>query len=271
MRESVVGSEVLDSPLSLKQLKELLHVQPGVVLVGGQALAFWADYYDALGQGFESGLTTDLDFFGTREQAQAHIAQLRAVFPSKLRFEIATIDTPPPSAAVILIDNFSGQSEPMVIDYVTALAGYKIESEARMLKHAVDISVDGMPIKCMHPFDCLKSRIHNLALLPQKRTELGVEQCNTAIRVAREMCVENCKDDWSTQRNIALPMAEGIIELAAHKHSLDARRLYGIDVMSAIVPDVFCKDFQSLRWPQAHAYVEAKYARMLSCYSSRKA
>lgn len=261
-----MGSEVLSSPLSLEQLKELLHVQPGVVLVGGQALAFWADYYDALGQGFESGLTKDLDFFGTREQAQAHIAQLSAAFPSKLRFEIATIDTPPPSAAVILIDDFGDQSEPMVIDYVTALAGYKLESEARMLRHAVDISVDGMPIKCMHPFDCLKSRIHNLELLPQKRTELGIEQCQTAVRVAREMIVENCGGDWPTQRNIALPMAEGIIELAAHRHSLEARRLYGIDVMSAIAPEVFCEDFQRLRWPQAHAYVEAKYARMLSCY-----
>lgn len=262
-----MASEVLDSPLSLEKLKELLHVQPGVVLVGGQALAFWGDYYDALGQGFESGLTTDLDFFGTREQAQAHIAQLRVVFPSRLRFEVATVDTPPPSAAVIFIENFGGQTEPMVIDYVTALAGYKVESEARMLRHAVDISVDGIPIKCMHPFDCLKSRIHNLALLPQKRTELGVEQCNTAVRVAREMILENCSSGWPAQRNIALPMAEGIIELAAHRHSLDARRLYGIDVMSAIVPDVFCKDFQQIRWPQAFSYVEAKYVRMLSRYS----
>ena len=229
-------------------------------------MAFWADYYGALGQGYETGLTTDLDFFGTREQAKSHIAQLKAVFPSHVRFEIAPPDTPPPSAAVILIDNFAGQTEPMVIDYVTALAGYKLESEAKMLTRSVDISVDGLPIKCMHPFDCLKSRIHNLALLPQKRTELGIEQCNTAIRVARGMLIENCGGEWSQQRNVALPMAEGIIELAAHKHSLDARRLYGIDVMSAISPEIFCAQFKELRWPQASHYVQSKYDRMLSRY-----
>lgn len=256
-----MGPEVLANPLSLEQLKELLHVQPGVVLVGGQALAFWADYYDALGQGFEAGLTKDVDFFGTREQAQAHIAQLSAAFPTKLRFEIATIDTPPPSAAVILIEDFAGQPEPMVIDYVTALAGYQLESEKRMLRRAVDISVDGMPIKCMHPFDCLKSRIHNLAMLPEKRTELGVEQCHTAIRVAREMLLETCRDGRAAQRNIALPMAEGIIELAAHRHSLAVRRLYGIDVMSAIVPDAFCENFQQKRWPQALSYVGHKFEK----------
>lgn len=259
-----MASEVLSSPLSLEQLKELLHVQPGVVLVGGQALAFWADYYEALGQGFESGLTTDLDFFGNREQARAHIAQLKAAFPEHVRYEIATLDTPPPSAAVILIDNFSGQKEPMVIDYVTALAGYKWESEAKMLTRAVDVSVDGLAIKCMHPFDCLKSRIHNLALLPNKRSELGVEQCHTAIRVARGMLIENCRGDWHQQRNIALPMAEGLIELAAHKHSLEARIHYGIDVLSAIAPENFCRSFQDFRWPQASKYVQRKYNRMIS-------
>ena len=259
-----MGPEVLDSPLSLDQLKELLHVQPGVVLVGGQALAFWADYYDTLGQGYEAGLTTDLDFFGTRQQAQLHAAQLKAAFPSNIRFEIAHLDTPPPSAAVIWVDNFAGQTEPMVIDYINALAGYKLESEKRMLVRSVDISIDGLPIKCMHPFDCLKSRIHNLALLPGKRTELGVEQCSTAIRVVREMLVENCQGDWHTQRSIALPMAEAVIELASHRHSLEARRIYNTDVMSAIKPELFCQNFQELRWPRAKKYVQAKYDRMLS-------
>lgn len=261
-----MGPEVLDRPLSLNQLKELVKVQPGVTLVGGQAVAFWADYYNALDKGFEAGLTKDLDFFGTRDQAKAHIVQLKAAFPLCVRFEIATIDTPPPSAAVILIDNFHGQKEPMVIDYVSAMAGYELESEKRMLKQAVNIFIDDVTLKCMHPFDCVKSRIHNLALLPAKRTELGIEQCKTAIRAARAMLTENSSGDWNQERQVALRMAEALISLAAHRHSLEVRRLYGIDVMQSIDSSTFCDSFKTIRWPRALKYIDDKFTRMSSRY-----
>ncbi len=231
--------------------------------MGGQALAFWADHYGVLGQGFEAGPTRDLDFFGTGTQARAHIAQLQKTSRFDLRFEIATIDTPPPSSAVILIDNFGGRPESLIIDYVTALAGYCIESEERMRRRTVDVSIGAVSLKCMHPFDCLKSRVHNVALIPGKDTELGIEQCRTAVRVVRRMLDENCLV-WSRQRNIALKMAEAVIDLALHPHSLEARLRYDVDVMAAINPDSFCSKFRSTRWPQANAYVERKYAQLVS-------
>lgn len=213
-----MGAEVLGTPLTLEQLSDFLHAQPGVVLVGGQALAFWADYYDALGTGYESGLTRDLDFFGTRDQARIHALALQARFPERVTFQMATLDTPPPSTAVIFVEDIDGQLEPLVIDYISAMAGYQYETERRMLERAPQVHVAGVPIHAMHPFDCLKSRIHNLALIPRKRSELGIEQAQTSIRVVRAMLGDDCAAGWNRERSTALRTAEAIIELALHRH-----------------------------------------------------
>lgn len=256
-----MGAQVLGSPLSLEQLSDFLHVQPGVVLVGGQALAFWADYYQALGTGYEAGLTRDLDFFGTRDQAHVHALALQTRFPERVRFQMATLDTPPPSTAVIFVEDIEGQLDPLVIDYVSAMAGYQYETERRMLEHAQHVTVAGVDIRAMHPFDCLKSRIHNLALIPAKRSELGVEQARTAIRVVRAMLAEHCQMGWEMERASALPVAEAVIELALHRHGMQARHLYCLDVLQGVPVEAFCRRFQDTRWPQARAYVDRRFAR----------
>jgi hypothetical protein len=256
-----VGAEVLGTPLTLEQLSYFLHAQPGVVLVGGQALAFWADYYDALGTGYESGLTRDLDFFGTRDQARIHALALQARFPDRVTFQMATLDTPPPSTAVIFVEDIDGQLEPLVIDYISAMAGYQYETERRMLERAPHVHVAGVPIRAMHPFDCLKSRIHNLALIPRKRSELGIEQARTSIRVVRAMLKDDCAAGWDRERSTALRTAEAIIELALHRHGMEARPLYGIDVLEAIPAEAFCDRFKDTRWPQVRRYVDARFKR----------
>ena len=219
-------------------------------------MAFWADYYQVIPSGaLEAGVTRDIDFIGNREAAKLHAIALEAKFPKKVKYTLATIDTPPPSVAVIMLRDFQGYAETIVIDYVSSLIGYTPESEDRLRRHAVPVEIDGRELLVMHPVDCLKSRIHNLIQLPSKRNELGAEQLRLAIKVAREYLAQQ-KDNL---RGAALPVAEEIIRLAQSRDGVAARKQFGIDVLEAIPAEAMGEMFQARRWPQVLAYMGRRF------------
>lgn len=250
-----MAQEVL-KPLTTSQLKELLSVQPNVVLVGGQALAFWADYYKVIPSGaLEAGVTRDIDFIGRINDAETHAISLTAKFPAKVSYTLATIDTPPPSVAVIMLKDAFGNEESIVIDYVSALIGYTLKSEAQLRRHAVPVDIDSVEVLVMHPFDCLKSRVHNLIQLPSKKNELGLEQLRLAVQVVREYL----QDQSESQRGTALPVAEAVIELAQSRDGVRVRREFGINVLDAIPVERMCQLFQDKRWPQVVEYMARRF------------
>jgi hypothetical protein len=113
----------------------------------------------------------------------------------------------------------------------------------------------------MHPFDCLKSRVHNLISIPAKRTELGVEQCRTAVSVARAVLEATCAEGSDAERARALPLAEAVIDLARHPNAMDVRQRFAINILDAIPVDAFASRFRSHRWPQAVRYLDDRFAR----------
>lgn len=252
---------VAHGPLAAHDLQHFFRVADDVVLVGGQALAFWADAYGILSSAAAAGLTRDIDFFGTRLAAEEHALRLRVQFPNRVSYTLATLDDPPPRSAVICVSDYLGVAEHLIIDYVIGMAGYEDTAERRMLAHSVPVEAYGVSFRVMHPFDCLKSRVHNLISIPAKRTELGVEQCRTAVSVARAVLEATCAEGGDAERARALPLAEAVIDLALHPNAMDVRQRFDINVLDAIPVNAFASRFRSHRWPRAVRYVDDRFAR----------
>ena len=70
----------------------------GIVLIGGQAVAFWIRYFNIRPR--LAALTKDIDYLGTRTEAKRAAARL--TFPHKLK--LATLDDATPSAALLSVE-----------------------------------------------------------------------------------------------------------------------------------------------------------------------
>lgn len=235
------------------------------MLVAGQALATWADFYGVLPEGaLEAGVTRDFDFLGDKSQAGSHAEGLKVLFQERVEFYVPSPGDQTPNSAIIIINDLNGRSEPIVIDYLRALQGYTARDEDRLRSIAVKAQIHGRDLLVMHPFDCLKSRIHNIATLPSKRNEMGFAQARLAIKVLNRHLADVC--DNGDERRVGLPLAERVLELA---HSADGKWVWatqGIDLLDAVPSASFCQPFQELRWPQALAYVTRRreaYAKAL--------
>ncbi|UHD15687.1 hypothetical protein [Thiocapsa bogorovii] len=91
---------------------------------------------------------------------------------------IPTPDNPTPNTAVILDD-----ADTVVADFLGMVAGL---SETDILRRRLPIELEtGERVYILHPFDCLASRLANVALLPAKRSPRGFEQ----LRAAIQMCL----------------------------------------------------------------------------------
>lgn len=262
---------VADGPLAPHDLPHFFRVDADVVLVGGQALAFWADIYGILSHAAAAGLTKDIDFFGTGLAAEEHALRLRDQFPNRVSYKLATLDDQTPNSAVICVSDYLGVAEHLIIDYVIGMAGYEDTAERRMLARSVPVEAYGVSLRVMHPFDCLKTRVHNLISIPAKSTELGLEQCRTAVAVARAVLEATCAEGGDAERKRALPLAEAVITLALHPNAMDVRQRFDINVLDAIPVDAFATRFRSHRWPQAVHYVNDRFARRFRGASRRSA
>lgn len=128
-----------------------------LVLVGGQALAFWARYYSIEPpDDLVPYVTLDVDFLGGAVDARTFAAGLPAA-----RVYIASLDDHTPSSARVVSNNVLGKT--LEVDFLHSLAGL---SERDVRNSAVSVDApQGASIRIMHPLHCLESRIVNLALL----------------------------------------------------------------------------------------------------------
>jgi hypothetical protein len=240
----------------------LFKADPDSSMVGGQALATWADYYaveppDAL----SAGVTVDLDFLGNRAKAVAYSRRLTPLLPAYSvevqtpEFGDATIN-----AAIIRIRGPGHIEHPIRIDFVTSMCGYPEEELNRLVRRLVTLELEDVRIDVMHPIDCLRSRVHNYITLPAKRNEKGLAQVTLAMRVVRAFLVEQCGLDGG-ERAQALKAAREVVELACHQVGLRLWKTTGVDLISAVDPTTFqSQAFQNEYWPRALAAIQKRRA-----------
>lgn len=163
--EAAIGEPLLRRILSL--------AGRDMVLVGGQALAFWAAHYGVAEP--QSAITKDADFLGTR----ADVKRLAAGIGGTMEFPHERALT----ALMGQVRKHLPGDDYVNIDVMFRVYG-DVTAEA-IRARAVTAEVDGVAFKVMHPLDVLQGRLENLYGLPEKQDEHGLAQLILAIEMVQ--------------------------------------------------------------------------------------
>ena len=235
----------------------ILAAAPEGVLIGGMALAFWADEFGILPEGaLQAGVTFDADFLGTRGEAEATADRLAERMPGQVEILLPDMDRQTANSAKILLYRSHGRSDAVEIDYVSGVYGFTMEAEQRLRHRSFRVKTPFGEVTVMHPIDCLISRVMNLDGLPSKRNPAGIAQCRLAVAVTRAFIGAQCTDKSKQAMKTSLKAAEVVAELAMTAPAQRIAIEYGIDLLEAIPADaIHSGQFREVRWPQIQRLV----------------
>jgi hypothetical protein len=231
LREVALTEEEKDTILS--------YCGPEPLLVGGQALAFWAIWFN-IESPAELGdkITTDADFIGSSTNA--------AVLNRQLKWTMWTPSwddsTPQTAKLTKRVDN-NGVKQ---IDFLHSIVGLDTKE---IRKQAVAINLPpSSKITILHPVDVLTSRLKNLQHLPEKQNKVGVAQADLAIKIASAFLGTLLA---TPHRRELLMWVEHVARIALDKSLGNTLDRYRLDPLKSIpVGDIEVPEFQAKRWPQ---------------------
>ena len=240
---------------------------PHLILVGGQALAFWMSRYDVSAPEAFAFVSRDMDFLtrsaGDKEEVirLAKILGGRAVIPHE-RALTALV-----GQAVRPLDD----AQYINVDVVFKIYGANAEL---VRKAAVDVNDADLMFRVMHPMDVLKSRLDNLHGLKEKQTALGQAQLEAAIRVAQrfQRSIADELRPSAGARSPALRFARFIESLAlsdAGRKVAERNRIFVADAIEpAAMDDV---GFREKKLPQLLGMMSPQRRDELAHEPSRRA
>ncbi len=253
--------------LTEEEIDQILRSCDGrALLVGGQALAFWAQHYQLRLPGvLSANVTSDADFVGAAQVARD---LWRSLKPMGWRYWQPSADDATSQTAK-LTKRIEGQGIKQ-IDFLGSIVGLKtegIQQRATVLNLA-----DGMRIRVLHPLDVLESRLKNLAELPSKRAPQGIAQAHLAIDVVRCFLEQLLREGPPRRLFNAI---DRVARMAQEKSLESVFYGYGLDLLAAVPADrVPSEEFRTRRWPQiltlitdqrrAHAQRRARRAKPTS-------
>lgn len=233
------------------------------LLVGGQALATWAVFYDVQPAGVLSRVVTmDADFIGTRDIAKALHRQLGD--PWKVREgtlddaggQIAKVYATVPDEGIKQVDFLSG---------IVGLDTQTIRSRASALELA-----DGVVVHVLHPLDVLESRLRNLAVLSSKQNVIGVEQARLAVQVVRAF-IESHMGAGGDPR-VVRQAVKRVEHLALETQLSRVAFTYEIDVLAAVPAErISYSRFHQEQWPRVLKRLTTKREKFIALQDRRRA
>jgi len=215
-----IETEAVLSPEDLRSILKVCSAKG--VLVGGQALAFWADHF-AVNRPADlvAAVSADADFIADGDLARqlARVLGWKVWIPG---FDDATFQTG--KVTQKLPDGSVKQ-----VDFLTSVAGLVTRD---VIRRSLEMEVPDIGrLRVMHPIDVLDSRIQNLALIPAKQTPAGVAQAKLAIDVARAFIRAEIHERGERK---ALPLLERIVKFANDSGAIGVFLRYGIDPLHAV-------------------------------------
>lgn len=238
-----------EAVLSLEDLHSILKVcSDEGVLVGGQALAFWADHFDVQRPAdLEPAVSADADFIADAELAQklAEVLQWTPWIPGfdDNTFQTGKVTKKLPDGSVKQVD---------FLESVAGLVTHDVVRRALLM----EIPEVGR-LRVMHPIDVLDSRIQNLDLIPAKRTPAGVSQARLAIDVVRRFIQQEIGERGERK---TLPKLERIAAIALNDGAVRVFLRYEVDPLASVPVEEFrmTTALHSQRWPQIRSAVARK-------------
>jgi len=258
------GERETEAPLTPADVRKILSVcSPRGLLVGGQALAFWADHLQVERPAtLISGVTADADFIGDSALARdlgRHLGW---------RVWIPALDDSTPRTGKVTQRIKNGGIKQ--VDFLSGVAGLTTKD---LVRRAIEMEVPEIGLlRVLHPIDVLDSRIQNLHLLPEKRTDAGVAQAHLAVGVARAFI----RQEVGTRgERVGVKLLERVAEIAGDIAAVRVFLLYGIDPLEAVPVEDFrtTSALHKVRWPQIISEVAAKRqtSQRLASRSARSA
>ena len=214
----------------------LKHAPPELILVGGQALAFWMRRFGigARRGGAEqaiSGVTTDVDFLGSIEDGRnlSRILDARFVPSSKRTMSVLT-----GQVRIGAIGSLSYNIDILHQLYDAGGLRRSVAFTRRARGRASEVVIEGLGgIRVLHPVDVLASRIHNVAGLAASKGPHVVTQARWAVKVARR-ALERLARDGDVYADRPGALAAEIFRLALSGVGRIAWHEHGIEVANAI-------------------------------------
>ena len=242
-------------------LAKIADLERELVLVGGQAVNFWASHYQRRVPELarEAPFTSnDIDFCGDQNAVRVCAERLGGT-PRVPAFDDAT----PNSGTVVFVD---AAGVTRTLDVVSAPFGLDA-AEVHATALAVEILDDagastGVRFFVMHPVLCMESRVHNVVgLAADYDTDQGRKQLRLSILCAREF-LRDVLDGFMEAENpvrAVLKLNERIFRFSVQGQAKALYRAGHVDAAEAILDDErLPAAFRATRLPQIRAQLAAR-------------
>lgn len=248
-REAVTPRNVLD---------QLVGVAGTDVLIGGQALAFWVEYYGVEVQQDLDAISRDVDFLTVSPISHASLHRYGDV----LKGEVFVHAPNRMTALVGQAYKAVSEQELLNVDVMWTVIGLEPE---RVRRNAVRAQRGDALFLVMHPMDVLRSRLANVHQLPHKADEKGLMQLTLAIGVVRQhlrtLATQSAPDEIASGRSPLQPMVSELERLALDGAGRKVAKRHHVYVADAIDPTVIpAGAFWEKKWPQLRALMSPAYA-----------
>jgi hypothetical protein len=230
--------------------------QPAI-LVGGQSLTFWVDFFKIpVPKSNTPYLTQDADVLATKHDARIFATELHGTL------NIPKPGDHTPNTAIVTYNTPDGRT--LFVDFMGTLIGL---TNQEIRKTAVEFEHPEYGfIRILHPTLVLKSRIVNLHRLQSKRDTNGIEQARLAALAAKAF-FENYISLGLAGTNPDRYLVERVKwlgKLALSDAGIYVFTQWGIDVMEAAPRTLITnKKFHAEHWPRLESRIRAKRDRKL--------
>ena len=235
-------TEVRVPPDLLQRILELAGTD--MILVGGQALAFWAAYYHTSAPAI--AITKDVDLLGTKADVERLARGLGARAMFRRQKDMTML------LGQVLKDLPGGDY--VNIDVMFRVYG-DITTEAITARSVLAESPAGR-FRIMHPLDVLQGRLENVHGLSTKQDEHGVAQLRLAIEMTRAFLVDIASQELAgaekSGRPVVLRHLGRLETLSLSDAGRKVAKRYGVHVADAIDPTPVAdiKSFVTRKLPQ---------------------
>jgi hypothetical protein len=243
-------------------LAKVADLERELVLVGGQAVNFWASYYQHRTRELANAgpfTSKDIDFCGDPRAVRTCAERLGG------KARVATFDDATPNSGTVVFVDAAGVTR--TLDVVSAPFGLD-GKEVRTTALPVEILDEagrntGATFYVMHPVLSMESRVHNvIGLAASYDTEQGRKQLRASILCAREFL----RDVLDGQMEAADPVRavmkinERVFRFATRdRDAMELFRTRGVDPADVLVDDDrLPAAFRSKRLPQMRAELAAR-------------
>ncbi len=249
------------SSLDTEALIESLGSDVDLLLVGGQALNFWAERFSPL----EPKLATagpftskDIDFAGPTHLVKNVAAKLGGQARLPPPFD--------PSPMSGFVDYIDSEGTERTLDFLRVVYGLS-DRDVDELAIPVDVPTakGTASFRVLHPVLCLESRVHNVLNLPGYKNEHGLMQLEASVHCARCFIGElSANPDYL---RAALKLSERIFRFTIFTPvGRRCLREVGIDPFDAVTPHPnFPAQFRSRRYPQMQEQLASRRGQEPPC------